>query len=73
MVDKDGNFYQLSDEQKAELSGVMNPEVVETREDVARLDGYLKARAEVDALKRKNHPDSQRPNSDLSRRRQPDA
>lgn len=72
-MDPQGNFYELSDAQKEALSNAMNPkktEVDETREDVARLDGYLKARAEVDALKRKKLPDPERSNSDLSRRRQ---
>ena len=64
-MDKGGHIYELTKEEQEALFKP-KPETereVELREDVARLDGYLKARAEADA------PTRERPNADLTRRR----
>lgn len=50
-MDSSGDIYELSDEQKKILSGeevidISNEEIIETKEDVARLDGFLRGRAE---------------------------
>jgi hypothetical protein len=58
-MDPRGHIYELTDEERESLLRPL-PEVPEdeqenaatVREDVARLDGYLKARAEADAPKR---------------------
>lgn len=59
MMDPHGHIYVMTDEEQErlhrELRGAVHPEVEEmmrVREDAARLDGYLRARAEADALKR---------------------
>ena len=69
-MDKYGHIYELTAEEQAaalkdlrEVTEAEQEKVAALREDVARLDGYLKARAEADAPKR------ERPNSDLTRRR----
>ncbi len=58
-MDARGNFYELTADQRKALAGdgyegaKVDGENYETlQQDVARLDGYLKARAEVDRLKR---------------------
>ena len=69
-MDKYGHIYALTDEERelaeqrmrAIMDDAEREKVAELREDVARLDGYLKARAEADAPKR------ERPNGDLTRR-----
>jgi hypothetical protein len=52
-MDKRGHIYELTEEDKESLSKSMNDEpvtadTVELREDVARLEGYLKGRADSD-------------------------
>jgi hypothetical protein len=51
-MDKRGHIYELTEEDKESLSKSMNEPVtadtVELREDVARLEGYLKGRADSD-------------------------
>lgn len=68
-MDKYGHIYGLSDEEREALTKDLHEvtadeaeKVAALREDVARLDGYLKARAEADGPKR------ERPNGDLTRR-----
>ena len=68
-MDKYGHIYALTDEEREaamkslhEVAEDEAEKVAALREDVARLDGYLKARAEADA------PKCERPNSDLTRR-----
>lgn len=60
-MDKDGLIYELDEEQKAYLNNLQNNtptiSVIEKTmlpllEDVARLDGYLKGRADSDRSKR---------------------
>lgn len=55
-MDKRGHIYELTEEDKESLSKSMNEPVtadtVELHEDVARLEGYLKGRADSDQLKR---------------------
>jgi hypothetical protein len=52
-MDKEGLIYELSEEQKTFLSNSTKEEkIMEAREDVARLEGYLKGRADSDKSKR---------------------
>lgn len=58
-MDKNGHIYALIDEEKARLlDPITEPspkdkaKFDEVREDVARLDGYLRGRADSDAPKR---------------------
>jgi hypothetical protein len=58
-MDSHGNFYELTEAQQKAMAGdgyegkKIDGVVYERlREDVARLDGYLKARVEIDAPKR---------------------
>lgn len=68
-MNKDHEIYELTDEHKAMLNDLRNDDKVDkeqvllVKEDVARLDGYLKGRSDSD----KAGPS--RPNSDLTRRR----
>ena len=69
-MDTNGLIYALTIEEREQaikdllevFDDAEREKVAALREDVARLDGYLKARAEADAPKR------ERPNSDLTRR-----
>ena len=49
-MDAGGNIYELDSEQKAWIGGdaLTEKQVAQVREDVARLDGFLKGRAESD-------------------------
>lgn len=69
-MDVNHHIYELTDEQKKAFAGdgyedekIDGVIYEKLREDAARLDGYLKGRADSDAPKR------ERPNSDLTRRR----
>lgn len=71
-MNEDFRIYEMTEAQKRALNGERADEqgdgfdeeqVTKLREDVARLDGYLKGRADSD----KAGPS--RPNSDLTRRR----
>lgn len=55
-MNRDGLIYELTDKDREVLSGIANADVeidaakvAELREDVARLDGFLRGRAESDA------------------------
>lgn len=68
-MNKDGLIYELTDEQRKALMGdgyedkkIDGKRLDTLQEDVARLDGYLKGRADSDAPRI-------RANSDLTRRR----
>ncbi len=52
-MNREGLIYELSDAQREALFKPLpeSDKEVEAREDVARLDGYLRARAEADAPK----------------------
>jgi hypothetical protein len=60
-MDKEGLIYELTEEQKAylkplayvnESQPVITEKILEAHEDVARLDGYLRGRADSDRSKR---------------------
>lgn len=55
-MDPNGHVYELNDEEKKLLekdrSYDQTPQESELREDVARMEGYLKGRAEGDRSKR---------------------
>lgn len=54
-MNKEGRFYELSEEERAALAGeetgLGDAREAELREDVARLDGYLRGRADADRPK----------------------
>ena len=49
-MDKYGNIYEVPE---VDLKDLLPDEVQQRREDVARLEGYLRARAEADEPKRR--------------------
>jgi hypothetical protein len=60
-MDKEGLIYELTEEQKAYLNfpaqenkprSIIEEQILKVHEDVARLDGYLRGRADSDRSKR---------------------
>ena len=55
-MDKNGHIYEMTDEERRSLrtdfSPIDNEKIMELKEDEARLDGYLRGRADSDKPKR---------------------
>lgn len=57
-MDKDYNIYELSEQERELLKEEVfdSKQAIELREDVARLEGYLKGRSEIGSMARGEGP-----------------